>query len=117
MFQWGCWDVSVALQFALTHSHGQPGSVHEASAAAHASYPHAQSLYGEDVHEVAVKEGLAPPVQLSLRESNKAKLKSFCDTPGKSWDPYQAVECKGEGVGAREGHREGVGNGVRENGA
>ena len=46
------------------------------------------------MHEIKVKIGLAPPVQLDLRESNFLKLKSFCDTPGHSWDPYQAVACK-----------------------
>ena len=55
---------------------------------------YAQSLYPEDVHEVKVKAGLAPPETLNLWQSNVQKLKSFCDTPGHSWDPYQAVACK-----------------------
>ena len=91
------------LQLAWAHSHGHPGSVHEASAAAQCwtaqsvaarelacSLP---TLYGEDVHEVKVQEGVVPPKQLRLWESNAQKLKGFCDTPGHSWNPYQAVVC------------------------
>ena len=46
------------------------------------------------MHEVKGKAGLAPPAPLDVWVSNKLKLKSFCDTPGHSWDPYQAVACK-----------------------
>ena len=62
----------------------------------HASYPHfAQSLYGEDVHEIDWQADVAPLVQLSRNFNNRFKLLTFCD-PGSAaaWDPYQAASCK-----------------------
>lgn len=46
------------------------------------------------MHEIKVQEGVAPPVKLDLRAHNRKALKTFCDTPGDSWDPYEVAGCK-----------------------